>query len=71
MPSHTELRDELERLVIADLLGPANGSDEIVGCRHRVCMQRLAACRRHPDRRPCRLARRSKVRNVRPSAQLA
>ena len=29
-PSPASLRDELERLVVADLLGPAGGSDEEV-----------------------------------------
>lgn len=45
MPSHTELRDELQRLVIDDLLGPANGPDEIVDevyVRDRYLVGRLA-----------------------------
>lgn len=45
MPSHTELRDELERLVIDDLLGPANGPEEIVDevyVRDRYLVGRLA-----------------------------
>ncbi len=45
MPTPSELRDELQRLVIADLLGPAGGPDELVHeyyVRDRYLVGRLA-----------------------------
>ncbi len=50
-PSRHAIRDELERLVVADLLGPAGGAEEEVAERHvteRYAVGMLAPRRRRP-----------------------
>jgi hypothetical protein len=51
-PTHAEIRDELEDLVIGDLLGPARGPDEEVAedrVRERYLVGMLAPKRQRPD----------------------